>query len=149
MKRPLHRLLRIRELVEDLALLDFEGKNAAMRALETSAKEQRQMALTLRSDAVRNLAGAPSTEGDAWLMSIADAEIAGWKEARLDALAEAEKPAVERAREELLTRRVERRQAEILRDSTAHAEEKRQILQEQNRTDDWFQSRLAERKSGR
>lgn len=140
MTRPLHRLLRIRELVEDLALLDFEKKNAKMRALETSAKEQRQLALALRGDAVRSLIGEPSTGRDAWLMSIADAEISGWKEERLDALAGAEKPVVEQAREQLLTRRVERRQVEILRDSAARAEEKRQVRQEQNRTDDWFQS---------
>jgi hypothetical protein len=41
----------------------------------------------------------------------------------------------------MLTRRQERRQLDILNSAAAHAQEKRQIRQEQNQTDDWFQSR--------
>jgi Flagellar FliJ protein len=145
MKRPMHRLLRVRELVEDLARLAFEGKNAEMRSLATAAERQRRLARSGRADAVQILAGGASTGREGWLMKMADAEISSWKEAKLEALREAAKPAVDQAQGELLARRVERRQVEILHENAARAEEKREVRREQNRTDDWFQSRAAGR----
>jgi flagellar biosynthesis chaperone FliJ len=48
---------------------------------------------------------------------------------------------VDQARDELVERRRDRRQAEILQAAAARKEEKRQLRRDQNRTDDWFQSR--------
>ena len=80
-----------------------------------------------------------------WLMGMADAEISSWKAARLRAVCEAVRPAMNKAREEMLARRLERLQVDILCSAAVHAEEKCQIRQEQNRTDDRFQSRPGRR----
>jgi flagellar export protein FliJ len=140
MKRPLARLLGIRELIEDRARLDLERKSAEMRALGESAERQRQMAQGVRADAVQDLT-APGSMARDWHMTIADAEVIAGRRARLEALGEAAKPVVDRAREELVDRRRERRQAEMLQAAAARDEEKRQLRRDQNRTDDWFQSR--------
>ena len=76
-----------------------------------------------------------------WRLKVRDAELTGSREARLGVLAEAAKPAVDQARDKLVERRRDRRQAEILQAAAARKEEKRQLRRDQNRTDDWFQSR--------
>jgi len=141
MKRSLRRLLQVRELVEDLAQLEWEAKSAQMRALEESARREGRMARAIQRNAVEDLTAEKAGRREDWRLNMADAGIAGWKEARLGVLAEAARPAVDRAREDLLVRRQERRQVEILSAAAAHAEEKREIRHDQNRTDDWFQSR--------
>jgi hypothetical protein len=140
MKRQLHRILRIRELIEDLSWLEYEGKAAQVRHLEISADRQRQIALDMRAAALRILTDRERANNETWLMRIADAEISGRKEAKLEEFAKAEQPVVDRAREELLERRRERLQLEILHTNAMHEDEKCQIRREQNRTDDWFQS---------
>jgi hypothetical protein len=140
MKRKLDRVLRIRALLEDLSRLEFEKKIVGMRSLEMAAERQRQLALSARADALQLLAGDESARDEVWLMRIADAEILDWKEARLEALAQEGQGAVREAREELLARRLERRQVEALLATAARAEKKVQVRTEQNLTDDWFQS---------
>jgi hypothetical protein len=140
MKRKLDRVLRIRALLEDLSRLEFEKKIASLRFLETAAEWQRHLALSVRADALQMLAGDESARRESWLMRIADAEILDWKEARLEALAQEGQGAVREAREELLARRLERRQVEALLATAARAEKKGQVRREQNLTDDWFQS---------
>jgi hypothetical protein len=140
MKRKLDRVLRIRELLEDLSRLEFEKKITSIRFLETAAERQRQLALSVRADALQMLAGDESAGREPWLMRIADAEILDWKEERLEALAQEGQGAVREAREELLARRLERRQVEALLATAARAEKKGQVRREQNLIDDWFQS---------
>jgi flagellar export protein FliJ len=140
MKRPLGRLLRLREILEDLSRLSFEEKNAAMRDLEGACRRQRQTALSMRADALRTLTMPEPTAPEAWSMRRADAGIAAWKEAKLDALVEAGKPAIDRVRDVLLARRMERLQVEMLQAAAERAEKKAQARREQNRTDDWFGS---------
>ena len=74
-------------------------------------------------------------------MKIDDAEVIQRKGARLGTLAAAAKPAVDQARDELVEQRRELRQAEILHAAAMREEERHQVRQDQNRTDDWFQSR--------
>ncbi len=140
MKRSLRRLLRIRELVEDRARLDLERKSAEMQALGRFATGQWQLARRIRADAVEDLIGQETTTAG-WRMKIDDAEVTHQKGVRLGALAEAAKPAVDQARDELVERRRELRQAEILHAAAMREEERHQVRQDQNRTDDWFQSR--------
>ncbi|MGB9031612.1 MAG: hypothetical protein WCC27_15935 [Acidobacteriaceae bacterium] len=140
MKRKLDRVLRIRALLEDLSRLEFEKKLAGLRFLETAAQQQRQLARSLRSDALQMLEVDQSARRESWAMRIADAEILDWKEARFEALAEEAQGVVREAREELLARRLQRRQVEVLLSADARAEKKGQVRREQNRTDDWFQS---------
>jgi hypothetical protein len=140
MKRKPDRVLRIRALLEDLSRLEFEKKLAGMRFLEMAAERHRRLARSVRADALQTLAGDESAGRESWLMRIADAEVLGWKEARLQALAEEEQGAVRDARQELLARRLERRQVEALLATAARAEKKGQLRREQNLTDDWFQS---------
>ncbi|HVT97222.1 MAG TPA: hypothetical protein VHE33_06915 [Acidobacteriaceae bacterium] len=141
MNRSLRRLLRVRELVEDLAELDLETKNAWLRGLEAAAETQRSLARQGRADAVEMLLKGSPLQLESLPMQNADIQIAGMKEARLEALAESARVPVEQARDLLLERRRERRQAEILIDAAVSAEEKNRLRRDQNRTDDWFQSR--------
>lgn len=143
MKRPLVRLLRLRELLEDLSRLDFEEKNTALRDLEVASGQQRQTALSVRADAVRTLTRVEPATSEVWRMRMADAGISVWKEAKLAALVEAGKPGVNRARDTWLARRMERLQVEILQAVSERREKKVQVRRDQNRTDDWFQSRSA------
>lgn len=148
MKRTLGRLLHVRALLEDISWLDFERETADMRSLEMAAARQRQSAFRARADALLMLGKSESGYVE-WHMRIADAEILSWREAKLDGLAEAKQPAVSKAREELLTRRLERRQVEALLSAAESAEKKEQVRREQNRTDDWFQGRSAGRSQKR
>ena len=77
MKRPLGRLLRLREILEDLSRLSFEEKNAAMRDLEGASRRQRQTALSMRADALRTLTMPEPTAPEAWSMRRADAGMIG------------------------------------------------------------------------
>ena len=111
-----------------------------MRFLETAAERQRQLALSVRADALQMLAGNESAGREPWLMRIADAEILDWKEEDSKLSREEGQGAVREAREELLARRLERRQVEALLATAARAEKKGQVRREQNLIDDWFQS---------
>jgi len=147
MKKPLARLLRVRELVEDLSRREFESRSAEKRALEAAASRQRALGSALRNEAVDDLAQPWNAGHKTWRMKMADAEVAGWKRGKLDALAEAAQPEIDRAHGELMARRVERRQLEILHAAAVQAEERERVRQDQNRTDDWFQSRTRHRRS--
>jgi hypothetical protein len=143
MKRQLDRLLRIRQLLENLSHLELERKTAEVRQLERGAERQRRLALTARSGALARLERAGTEGTPAWLVGMADADILCWKRARLAANAAARRPAMEAARRELLARRLERRQAETLAAAAAAIREKTQRRREQNQVDDWFQGRAA------
>ncbi|MFP5226637.1 MAG: hypothetical protein ACLGXA_03340 [Acidobacteriota bacterium] len=146
MKRTLLRLLQVRELVEELARVDLEGRSAEMRDLKTAAEQHRQTVRSMHAEALDDLTGNPAAaEENRWLHT-ADGAIAARKEARLEAMAAARKPALEQAREVLFARRLERRQVEVLHAAQMEAEEAHRIRQDQNRTDDWFQSRRTQRK---
>jgi hypothetical protein len=138
MRRQLCRLLRLRETLEDISHLNFLAKSAEMRELELVAARQRELALSVRADALFMLSGE-KPEREAWRMKRAEAEICSWKEAKLGSLARARKPSVNRAREDLLVRRLDRLQTEILHDDAVRAERTVQDRREQNRIDDWFQ----------
>jgi hypothetical protein len=141
MKPPMSRLLRLRQLLEDLSRLDFEEKSAAMCNLEEAARQHRQTAVSLCTEAFGALSVTePATPGFR-SVRMADTGIAVWKEAKLGALVEAGKPAVNRARDALLIRRMERLQVEMLQAAAERAEKRALARREQNRTDDWFQSR--------
>jgi hypothetical protein len=141
MRRQLYRLLRVREILEDLSHLNFAGKAAEMHDLEVAAEKQRELALSIRSDALFRLTEEEPAKREAWSLKMADAEICSWRKAKLGDLASAHKPSVNRAHEELLARRVDRLQTEILHANAMRAEKRCQDRREQNRTDDWFQSR--------
>lgn len=133
-------MLRVRALLEDLSRLELERKIGETGYLRTAAEQQRQLAQLTREDALQILTGCESKEHVAWLMKIADAEILGWRGERLGALASEGERAVGQAREELLARRLERRQVDALFSVAARAEKKVRARREQNLTDDWFQS---------
>ncbi len=141
MKRTLRRLLGIRELVEDLARLEMEGRRAEMRALEEAAERQLQMRRSMQAGAIEDLTAGTEAGREAWLLKSFDSEIALRKRARLELLAEQARPPLERSREELMAKRLERRQVEILHAAEMQEEEKSRIRDDQNRTDDWFQGR--------
>jgi hypothetical protein len=143
MKRPLDRLLRIRQLLENLSHLELERRTMEVRQLERESERQSRLALTARSEALELLRGGSEERTPAWLMGVADAEILRWKRARLAVQAASRRPAMEAARTELMARRLERRQAETLAAAAAAAREKTRRRREQNQVDDWFQSRAA------
>jgi hypothetical protein len=142
-KRPIERLLRVRQLLENLSHLELERRTAEVRQLEQRAERQSRRALAARSGAL-DLLETGCVEGTpVWLVGLADAEILRWKRAALAARAAARRPAMEAARRELLARRLERRQTEALAGAAAAAREKTKRRREQNQVDDWFQSRAA------
>jgi hypothetical protein len=143
MKRTLTRLLRIRQTIENLSLLELERRNLEARRVEQAAERQRRLALAARTQALASLEGSGAEAAPEWLLGVADAEILSWKRARLAAEALARRPGIEAARREMLARRLERRQVETLAAAAAAALEKQQIRREQNQVDDWFQSRAA------
>lgn len=147
MKRGLQRVLRIRALLEDLARLELESRSAEKRRLEMRAALQRSLSAAARSNALAVLSEAGTA--DDWMTGYADAEIFGWRGGKLRALAAARKPAVEKARNEFLERRLERRQVQALLTQAAEAEETERTRREQKRLDDWFQSRIARRRRGK
>ncbi len=114
-----------------------------MRALEAAAERQLQIRRSIRASAIEDLTADTEAGREAWLLKSFDSEIAAWKKARIELLAEQARPPLEHAREDLLARRMERRQVEILHAAEVQEEEKRRIRHDQNRTDDWFQSRPA------
>ncbi len=139
MKRSLNRLLHIRALLEEVSRLDLEKKNAEMRSLERAVTDQRLLAAGVRADAIRVL--TEDADGEGWLVAIADAGILGWKETRLQSLAAISRSAVATARDELLERRLERRQVETLIVAAERIEKQEESRREQNRADEWYQQR--------
>ncbi len=145
MKHPLHRVLRLRSLLEDLSQLELEQRGAEVRRLEAAAEQEQTKARAARRDGLQRL-----TAGEMeWMLEVADAEILAWKGARLRSLAESRRPEVEAARAALLERRLERRQVEALLTEAAEAEAMHEARREQQGVDDWFQSRTAREKPDR
>lgn len=105
--------------------------------MESAGKNQGRLALEVRRDAVRIL--AEDTCSESWRLDMADVEILGWKEGRLRALAAVCRSTVERAREELLERRLDRRQAEALIRAAEQLERQADLRREQQRADEWYQ----------
>ncbi|HEX4007609.1 MAG TPA: hypothetical protein VHX60_15645 [Acidobacteriaceae bacterium] len=144
MKRKFARVLSVRRLLEDLAQLEFEKKTAELRRLEEAALAVRRLGQGARAEVLRVLG-----EGDEpvpWQLGMADAEILAWKVEKIAAMATECRPGVERARAELLARRLERRQVETLMSGVARAEETVDARRAQKQVDDWFQSRAAREK---
>jgi len=141
MKRNLYKLLRIRDLFEELSRLDLERKALAVREAEEASVRQEQLARTSRHTAFRLLADTTAETASEWLTEIADAELLKWGRSRLLAIAQARRPAFESAREVLLACRLERLQVETLIAAASQAERVRRERREQRNVDDWFQSR--------
>ncbi len=145
MKSPLQRVLGIRTLLEDMARLDFETRNAQLLLLGKATTEQRRVALQARAEAFRGLEPREGESEKHWLVTLADAAILRGKENRLAALARAAAVASTEAGEALAARRIERRQLEAVVASAAHVAEKKRLRRDQDRTDDWFQGRRSRR----
>ncbi len=143
MKRNLNQLLRIRDLFEELSRLDLERRALAVREAEEAGARQEQLARTSRGAAFRLLADATPDSASEWLTEIVDGELLNWGKIRLLAIAEARRPALESARELLLTRRLERLQVETLIAAAAQSEKTLRERREQRNIDDWFQSLAA------
>jgi len=77
-----------------------------------------------------------------WRLKVIDAELAEIRQLRLERMAEAVKPVVDEAREELVERRRELRQAEILHAEAMDEEERQELRRDQSRTDDLIGNRL-------
>jgi len=143
MRRQLDRLLRIRHLLEHLSQVELQRNAEEVRRLELAVERQRRLVLAARSEALASLETDGAQTTPAWLVGVADAEMLRWKRARTGALAASHRPALEVARQEMLARRLERRQAETMAAAEETAREKKRRRREQNLVDDWFQSRIA------
>ena len=137
--RPFEQLWQVRRLVEDLIRRDLTNRTAELGRLEKAAERQQTLALASRREVLEGL--GESGEPKDWLLGLADADILEWRSERLRGHAEAEKPKVAAARDELLERRRERLQAETLVEAARRADERERERREQQRTDDWFQGR--------
>jgi len=137
MKRNLDRILQLRELLEEVSRLDLERKRGEMLLMESAGENQGRLAREARADAVRILSEDGRTES--WRLEMADIGILGWKEGRLRALAAVCRSTVERARNELLERRLDRRQVEALICAAEQLEKQADLRREQQRADEWYQ----------
>ena len=144
MSASLRRLARIRKLLEDLARLEFERNAVRVRQIENAAAQQRSLALASRARAVGSLQTQPQ-EPD-WRIALADADLLAYRGGRLEAMAAGAQPGLDASREQMLARRVDRRQVESLMAARVMVEEKGRRRREQSQTDDWFQSRAARRR---
>lgn len=135
MRKSLLRVLQVRRLLEESAGRDLQIKTAELRRLEAAAEGQRSLAAEARSSALRQ---AP--EPDSWL-GMTDAEIFTWRRQRFEAMAHRAGDEVAALHEFRMARRTERQQAEaLLRDAERELNRERG-RREQQRLDDWFQSR--------
>lgn len=153
-KRNLDQVLRIRGVMEDLARAEMEMRSSAVRQLEDAASRQRGAALVIRRDGWEELAKREAGEDNfggenAWLLGLTDAEILEWKSERSSEQAEAEKPALAKAREAMMERRRERQQMETLVDVALRLEVQTLVRREQQQIDDWFQGRASRIGKGR
>jgi len=137
MKSGLLRVLRVRQLLEELAGATLRTRTAELRRIEEGAEQHERQAMRTRTEALDQMQRGESA--DAWL-GMADAEILAWTSQRLRAAARHAKPAVEAAHEQMLARRVEKRQAEALLTDAEQAEQQEALRREQHRLDDWFQT---------
>lgn len=138
MKRTLERVLRIRMLLEHRSLAELENQNTQLRGIAGEAERQRSAAADSREGALRRLA---SGSDESWLLDIADADLFDCRRTRFEQQAAKCRSEADAAREELLTRRRERRQVETLVAAAMAAEEADAVRREQRSVDDWFQSR--------
>lgn len=148
MKRRLDRILRIRELLEEVAELEFAQVVSEVQRLETASSDQGKLSQQSRAEALVSLA-VREPESRRWMTALSDAEIFRWKQQRLGLLALARQPSLESAREEFLTRRRERRQIEALLAAADRAEWVERSRREQKGLDDWFQTRATLKKDSR
>ena len=144
MKRNLARLLHVRALLEEVSRLELEKRNAEMQLLENAAGLQRRLVEEVRANAIRIL--TEDADRGAWLLEIADAGILARKESKLRSLAVLGKPVVEKARGDLLERRLERRQVEALILAAEQIEKREESRREQNRADEWYQQKSSLRR---
>jgi flagellar biosynthesis chaperone FliJ len=144
MRTSLDRILRIRQLQEETIQLEFQTLASEIHRLESAAAGQRQLGRKTHQAALLSLIRSEwderPTESSNWLMAMGDAAIFQQRCERLGALAETRQPAAEEARQQLLTRRVERRQIEAVMAIAAAAEQKSRTRREQKHLDDWFQT---------
>lgn len=144
MNPGLERVVRVRSLLEEIAQTRLEEEIAEMQSFENAAEHAKEISLATRTAALSLLADRSPAIAD-WFINLSDADILGWKEDRLKALSRAAASDVDLAREELLSRRRDRRQAEILVLNSRREREIKRQRYEQKQVDDWFQRRSARR----
>lgn len=147
MKRNLSRLLQVRALLEEVSRLDLEKRQGEMLSMEGAARQEECLALEARADAVRML--VENQPEQPWLLGIADAGILERKGRMLAALAAVARTRVEQARDELLARRMERRQVEALLRDAERLENQEQRRREQQRADEGYRQGRWRRQDGK
>ena len=143
--RSLRRLLRIRELEEEQRRLAVEAAVAELRRLEASSEEA-----SLQQSRGRRLLEASIREGVAEDRLAARFESAAGtrRTAYLLPMIEDQEMEVGLLREQLLEKRVERRQAETLIREAEAREALEQTRRAQQGLDDWYRNRQARAGNG-
>lgn len=135
MKHPLHRLFRLRSLLEDVGRLELESRLQELARIEggldrisDSGKASRRMSFE----------GFARGENSAWLEAEASGELAAWQRGLLETVQEKKLEEVYAARVEFLERRKERRQMESVIEAGLAEAAAGQLRREQRELDDWF-----------
>jgi len=150
MASSLERLLGIRAMQEELARRQAEAERARLRELERLAAEAAGEARASRErwfaaverESQRESEGESAEAASAGRLAEESAwEQAVWRRARLERLGPAQRAELERAQEEYLGLRRERRQVESLVETARNLERAHAAREDQRRVDDWFHSR--------
>lgn len=134
MKHPLHRILRLRSLLEEISRLNLEFRLQDLAQLESSALHIEQE----RRTAVRSRYELIGQKNSGWQEAIL---LEGWLEKEryfLDSARDQKMLAVDEAKAEYLERRKEYRQIENVIEVKAAAQAIASRRREQQELDDWF-----------
>ena len=142
MTKILERLLRIRDLEEQDRRAVFEKALAQLHLLQSARQAAWQMEKQGRARVAESVRSGDISDRQAGLVETSTAR-AKLRSIAADVYA-AEQECLER-REEFLQKRVERQQAETLRDEAAHRELQEAERRSQMGIDDWFGTRTHQR----
>ncbi len=153
MPAALKRLLRVRMLEEELRRAELEAEAARLAGLEQAAEHAAGRSARSRGE---SFAAIVEAGGEGW--GPADdrrlAAEAAWAEAvrgrqRIEALLPGQRLRVERAREQFLAERRDRRRLGILLDAAGAAALEEERRREQRWLDEWFRSREVGKEGGK
>lgn len=137
MSRALKRLMRVRQLMEDMSRAELMQYRAAQNAMQMEVAAEREFSANARLQAWQVLQSKPEREL-AWHLHIADSERSQQRAERWQQLAQDANSVIEKAQEAYLQERKQRMQVEILLEEQSAARALGENRREQQQVDEWF-----------
>jgi hypothetical protein len=140
----LTRILRLRELTEELSRLELEAAMLELRRLETAQETAARWIGEGRRAAFRSVLGQEQAQ---WFEEELSMEFVASEQARIELARVEREQALEAIQLRYRERRKERLQVETLIDARRAAEQALSERRDQSVLDDWFQSRRLRQRS--